>query len=254
MATTTRRPLLRSALAIAVAWTAAAVLSSPAQASTGFDEMIAVHRSEAAPSALPLLRADPRAGAWVATRPADGHWVLVAGAADRVGDANCPALLRHSFTPIRGGSPQSLCQYQGKVLLVVNTASQCGFTYQYEGLEALYGKYRDRGLVVVGFPSNDFGGQEPGTNREIAEFCRTKYGVKFPMFEKQSVTSLGENPFYAELSAKTGQKPRWNFHKYLIDRQGSRVQSFGSGVEPGSRDLVGSIERLLAEPVPANRS
>ena len=147
-----------------------------------------------------------------------------------------------------------MCQYQGKVLLVVNTASQCGFTYQYEGLEALYRKYKDRGLVVVGFPSNDFGGQEPGTNKDIAEFCRTKYGVQFPMFEKQSVTSLADNAFYAELAAKTGDKPRWNFHKYLVDRQGQRVQSFASTVEPGNRDLVGTIERLLAERAPANRS
>ena len=139
-------------------------------------------------------------------------------------------------------------------MLVVNTASECGFTYQYEGLEALYRKYRERGLVVVGFPSNDFGGQEPGTNQQIATFCRTKYGVQFPMYEKASVTRLDDNALYADLQAKTGEKPRWNFHKYLIDRQGNPVLSFASRVEPASRDLVGAIERLLAEPVPATRS
>ena len=168
--------------------------------------------------------------------------------------AACPALLQHTFPRLQDEKPQSLCQYSGQVLLVVNTASECGFTYQYEGLEALHRKYRDRGLVVVGFPSNDFGGQEPGTNKDIAEFCRTKYGVQFPMYEKQSVTRLADNPFYAELQARTGEKPRWNFHKYLVDRNGQRVQSFASSVEPGSRELTGSIERLLAERPAANRS
>ena len=115
-------------------------------------------------------------------------------AAATVSPEACPALLRHSFTPVQGGAPQSLCQYQGKVVLVVNTASKCGYTYQYEGLEALYRKYRDRGLVVLGFPSDDFGGQEPGSNKEIAEFCRTVYGVQFPMFEKASVTRDRREP------------------------------------------------------------
>jgi glutathione peroxidase len=166
---------------------------------------------------------------------------------------DCPALLRHSFTPIQGGAPQSLCHYQGKVLLVVNTASQCGYTYQYEGLEALYRKFKDRGLVVIGFPSNDFGGQEPGTNKDIAEFCRTVYGVQFPMYEKQSVGKLAANPLYGELVARTGQAPKWNFHKYVIDRTGARVTSFKSDTDPDSRELVGLIERLLAERPPAER-
>jgi glutathione peroxidase len=166
----------------------------------------------------------------------------------------CPALLRHEFVPITGGSQQSLCQHQGRVVLVVNTASKCGYTHQYEGLEALYRKYGQRGLVVVGFPSNDFGGQEPGSNREIAEFCRTVYGVQFPMYEKQGGSRLAANPFFAELAAKTGQAPRWNFHKYVIDRSGTRVTSFASDVEPGNRDLVALIERLLAERAPAART
>src|SRR3954470_15406709 len=107
-----------------------------------------------------------------------------AGAQTRDDRAGCPALLDHTFNRLQTGQSESLCQYQGKVVLVVNTASYCAYTGQYEGLEALYRKYKDRGLVVLGFPSNDFGGQEPGTNTEIAEFCRLTYGVQFPMFEK----------------------------------------------------------------------
>lgn len=159
----------------------------------------------------------------------------------------CPTVLNYTFNRLQTGKPESLCQYRGKVVLIVNTASYCGYTHQYEGLEALYRKYRDRGLVVVGFPSNDFGGQEPGTNNEIAEFCRLTYGVEFPMFEKSSVTSIRTNPLYAELLARTGQAPKWNFHKYLVDRDGSRVTSFGSRVEPDNRDLIAALERLLAE-------
>jgi glutathione peroxidase len=251
---TNTQPLLPPSRLIAAAFAllVAAVASSPGAASTGLDELVGAHRQSRA-TLHALLRADPtRRDEGSAIADHGGAWIRVAGEA-RPADG-CPALLRHAFTPIQGGPPQSLCQYQGKVVLVVNTASQCGFTYQYEGLEALYRKYRDRGLVVVGFPSNDFGGQEPGANKEIAEFCRTKYGVQFPMFEKLSVTSLADNALYAALHAKTGDKPRWNFHKYLIDRQGARVESFASGVEPGSRELVGAIERLLAERAPANRS
>ena len=170
------------------------------------------------------------------------------------GESACPALLRHSFTPIQGGAPQSLCQYQGKVLLVVNTASQCGYTPQYEGLEALFRKFRERGLVVIGFPSNDFGGQEPGTNKDIAEFCRTVYGVQFPMYEKQAAGKLADNPLYGELMSRTGQAPKWNFHKYVIDRTGARVTSFVSDTEPNSRELVGLIERLLAESPEAGKA
>jgi glutathione peroxidase len=126
--------------------------------------------------------------------------------------ASCPALLQHSFKRLQDEAPQNLCQYSGKVLLVVNTASYCGFTPQYEGLEALYAKYAPRGLVIVGFPSNDFGKQEPGQGQQ------------------------------------TGQAPGWNFHKYLIDRQGKQVSSFASAVEPGSPPLVKAIEAALAQP------
>jgi len=162
-------------------------------------------------------------------------------------DATCPALLRHTFNRLQGGQTESLCQFKGKVLLVVNTATYCGYTYQYEGLEALYREYKDRGLVVVGFPSNDFGSQEPGSNKEIAEFCRTTYGIEFPMYEKTAGVRVAANPLYAELVARTGQAPKWNFHKYLVDRKGERVQSFGSDVEPGARSFRATVERLLAE-------
>jgi glutathione peroxidase len=158
----------------------------------------------------------------------------------------CPELLNYSFNRLQTGQAESLCQYRGKVVLIVNTASYCGYTHQYEGLEALYRKYKSRGLVVVGFPSNDFGGQEPGSNKEIAEFCRLTYGVEFPMFEKSSVTSIKTNPLYAELLARTGQSPTWNFHKYLVDRDGKQVTSFGTRVEPDSSDLVSAVERMLA--------
>jgi len=160
--------------------------------------------------------------------------------------APCPALLDREFNRLQTGKPESLCQYRGKVLLIVNTASYCGYTHQYEGLEALYRKYRDRGLVVLGFPSNDFE-QEPGSNKEIAQFCRLTYGVEFPMFEKSSVKSLATNPLYADLVARTGQGPKWNFHKYLIDRSGIPVASFASRVEPTDRELLALLEKLLAD-------
>jgi glutathione peroxidase len=162
-------------------------------------------------------------------------------------NANCPPLLRHTFNQLQNGEAQSLCQYQGKVLLVVNTASKCGYTPQYDGLEALYRKYKDRGLVVIGFPSNDFGSQEPGSNKQIAEFCRTTYGVQFPLYEKTTVKDLAGNPFYSELARATGHAPKWNFHKYLVDREGKAVASFVSDVAPQSRELVTRIEALLSQ-------
>jgi len=171
------------------------------------------------------------------------------------GDAEtCPPVLNHTFNSLQTGKTESLCQFRGKVLLIVNTASYCGYTHQFEGLEALYRKYKTSGLVVLGFPSNDFGGQEPGTNKEIAEFCRLTYGVEFPMFEKASVKSVSTNPLFAELGARTGQSPQWNFHKYLIDRDGKRVSSFGTRVEPDSPELVTALEKLLAEKPAAAKS
>jgi glutathione peroxidase len=161
--------------------------------------------------------------------------------------ADCPALLRYRFNRLQTGESQSLCQFQGKVLLIVNTASYCGYTGQYEGLEALYRKYKGRGLVVVGFPSNDFGGQEPGTNHEIAQFCRLTYGVQFPMFEKSSVTKVSENPLFASLAASTGTAPQWNFYKYVVDRKGQPIAGYGSRTTPDDKELVRILERALAE-------
>jgi glutathione peroxidase len=155
----------------------------------------------------------------------------------------CPALLDSSMQTLLQ-QPQSLCEYAGKVLLVVNTASECGYTPQYEGLEALYRKYGKRGLVVLGFPMNDFGGQEPGSNKEISTFCVNQYAIDFPMFAK---TDLKRNPLYADLMKASGEAPSWNFHKYLVDRKGARVQSFGTRVEPNDPKLVAAIERLLEE-------
>jgi glutathione peroxidase len=157
--------------------------------------------------------------------------------------AACPSLLDRSMQTLDERN-QPLCEYAGKVLLVVNTASQCGYTPQYDGLEALYRKYKSKGLVVMGFPMNDFGGQEPGSNKEISTFCVNEYAIDFPMFAK---TGLKTNPLYSDLAKATGEMPKWNFHKYLVDRTGKRVQSFGTKVEPDDAKLVGAIEHLLED-------
>ena len=136
--------------------------------------------------------------------------------------------MNKSFPRLQDEKPQSLCQYAGQVVLVVNTASYCGFTSQYKGLEALYTKYRDKGLVVLGFPSNDFGSQEPGSAKEIAEFCTNTYGVKFPMFAKSHVRGDEVNPLHAELIKATGTTPKWNFYKYLIGRDGKAVAAYSA--------------------------
>lgn len=157
----------------------------------------------------------------------------------------CPALLDHRFERLQDGAPQNLCQYAGKVALVVNTASYCGFTSQYKGLEALYARYRDRGFVVLGFPSNDFGGQEPGNAKQIAELCYNTYGVQFPMFGKTAVSSPQANPLHAALIRATGQAPQWNFHKYLIDRTGKPIASYSSQTTPDDASLAAAIEKAL---------
>lgn len=162
---------------------------------------------------------------------------------------NCSPLLSHSFPRLQDEAPQSLCQYQGKVILVVNTASFCGFTSQYEDLEKVYAKYKDRGLVVLGFPSNDFGQQEPGSNKDIADFCKNTYDVKFPMFAKSSVSGSKPNPLFKMLIAKTGTTPKWNFYKYLIDRNGNVVDSYGSLTKPTSSSITSEIEKLLGEKI-----
>jgi glutathione peroxidase len=170
---------------------------------------------------------------------------LAALAPSIAAESPCPALLDHKFANLMD-EPVSLCQFGGKVLLIVNTASECGYTPQYEGLERLYRRYRDKGFAVLGFPANDFGGQEPGSNKEIAQFCRLNYGVTFPMFAKTSVVGAQANPLYRALAAKTGKPPRWNFHKYLLDRAGQPVAVFESAVEPEDRRVTAQIEKLLA--------
>ncbi|HSV71274.1 MAG TPA: glutathione peroxidase [Methylibium sp.] len=167
-------------------------------------------------------------------------WVGHAGAQA----ATCPALLDRTLPRLQDEKPQNLCQYAGKVVVVVNTASFCGFTPQYKGLEALHARYQARGLVVLGFPSNDFS-QEPGANKEIAAFCESTYGVKFPMFAKTRVKGEAADPLYAELAKRTGKAPGWNFHKYVIDRQGESVRSYATVVSPDSTSFIADIERLL---------
>jgi glutathione peroxidase len=159
--------------------------------------------------------------------------------------AACPSLLNHQFKRLQDDAPQNLCQYAGKVTLVVNTASYCGYTSQYEGLEALYAAYRERGLVVLGFPSNDFGGQEPGNSKQIADFCFNTYGVKFPMFAKSAVTGKQANALHAQLAASSGQAPAWNFHKYLVGRDGKLIASYPGKVTPQDGRLKAAIEKAL---------
>jgi glutathione peroxidase len=160
-------------------------------------------------------------------------------------------LLDREYRQLAGKEKVNLQEtYGGQVLLVVNTASKCGFTPQYEGLEAMYAKYKDRGFAVLGFPSNDFMGQEPGSEEDIQEFCTLTYGVKFPMFEKVQVRGSGATPLYVDLQKATGEAPAWNFHKYLIDRDGKVVASFGSRTAPDDPKLVAEIEKLLAAPAP----
>jgi len=129
--------------------------------------------------------------------------------------------------------------------LIVNTASECGYTPQYDGLEKLYRRYRAKGFVVLGFPANDFGAQEPGSNKEIAQFCQVNYGITFPVFTKTTVVGAKANPLFRELAARTGKPPQWNFHKYLIDQTGQPVAAFESAVEPADRQITGRIEKLL---------
>ena len=155
----------------------------------------------------------------------------------------CSTLLAHKVPDILG-QPHDLCAHAGKVVLVVNVASQCGYTPQYKGLQALHERYKSRGLVILGFPANDFGQQEPGTNAEIAEFCDRTYAVKFDMLGKTSVAP-GGSAFFDGLAQASGERPKWNFHKYLIGRDGKTVASFPSKVEPESKEFVAKLEALL---------
>ena len=161
--------------------------------------------------------------------------------------AACPALLDYTFPGLKDGKPMPLCQYEGKVILVVNTASYCGFTSQYDGLEKLYARLKGKGLVVLGFPSNDFGDQEPGSDKEIADFCRTTYSIDFPMVAKSVVSGSNANPFFAKLAQVSGSKPKWNFHKYLINHDGTQVVAYSSLTKPDDKDLLKKIDEFLGK-------
>lgn len=163
---------------------------------------------------------------------------------------NCPALLNHQFPRLQDEKSISMCQFKGQVLLVVNTASFCGFTGQYEELEKVHSQYKDKGFSVVGFPSGDFGNQEYKSNKEIAAFCNNTFGVKFPMFAKTVVKGDSANPFYKQLAQASGEQPGWNFHKYLINRKGEVVGTFNSAVSPTSPEMNQAIRRALdAHPI-----
>jgi glutathione peroxidase len=162
------------------------------------------------------------------------------------GDTALPQSL-HGFTVNRlNGKPEELKTYEGKVVLLVNTASECGYTPQYQGLETLWQEYQSKGVVVLGFPSNDFGGQEPGSSQEIATFCQRNYGVSFPMFEKVVTKGPKAAPLFKFLSAAAGE-PKWNFHKYLVDKQGKVVKAFPSSVTPESAELRSAIDAALTK-------
>lgn len=154
----------------------------------------------------------------------------------------------HDFTLTSiDGNPAPLSSYKGKVLLLVNVASKCGYTPQYTGLQTLYDKYKDRGLVVVGVPANNFGGQEPGTNEEIKTFCTRNYNVTFPMMSKVSVKGEDKTPLYGYLTENTGGDVKWNFTKFLVDKNGKIVSRFESKVTPESPELTSAVEKALAQ-------
>jgi glutathione peroxidase len=174
--------------------------------------------------------------------------VTAATAPGNTASNGCAPLLQKTFRRLQDEAPQNLCQYRGKVLLVVNTASYCGFTSQYEGLERLFATHAGRGLVVLGFPSNDFGQQEPGNSKQIADLCYNTYGVKFPMFEKSAVVGPTANALYRELTAATGKSPQWNFHKYLIGRNGQVMGSYPSNTDPQDPRLLADLQNALKAP------
>lgn len=160
-------------------------------------------------------------------------------------DQTCSPLLDHQFRPLMGSQAHSLCeQYQGKVLLVVNTASRCGFTPQFDSLQRLYKKYQEQGFSVVGFPSDDFR-QELSSEEAVAEFCQINYGVDFPMYQKVNVSPTNPHPMFEKLAQETGFPVTWNFHKYLIDQSGQVRRHFPSHVDPLAREITQSIESLL---------
>jgi glutathione peroxidase len=166
-------------------------------------------------------------------------------------NSQCPALLNFTMPRLQDDKPQNLCQYTGRVLLVVNTASYCGYTEQYRDLEAVHEKYKKKGMTVLGFPSNDFGGQEPKSNKAIADLCTNTFGVKFPMFAKSQVVqnaSANASPFYEAMSKAAKTQPQWNFHKYLIGKNGQVIASFPSNIAPLDARITRAIEAALIAP------
>ncbi len=158
-------------------------------------------------------------------------------------DADCPAVLKYEFNTLERGNAVNLCTVKAKAILVVNTASECGYTPQYDGLEKLHKRYAKDGLVIVGVPANDFGSQEKGSNAQIATFCKSNYGVSFLMSQKLEMP-LKDNSLFANLIKASGEAPKWNFHKYLIKRD-NKVQSFGTKIDPQSASLKTAIEAAL---------
>ena len=177
-------------------------------------------------------------------RPSLVSLVLLASLPLSATERKVPMSLHEITLRTLDGKPQSLAAYKGRVVLAVNVASECGFTPQYAGLQKLYLDYKDRGLVVLGFPCNQFGAQEPGTAAQIETFCQTTYGVTFPLFEKLDVKGAHQAPLYQFLTAKHGE-PAWNFHKYLVGKDGQVLRAFPSKVAPDSPELRAAIEAAL---------
>ena len=169
--------------------------------------------------------------------------LLLLGASNMAAAASCLPLYNHQFTTLQGDMI-NLCDYQDKPILVVNTASKCGFTPQFDALEGLYNKYKNNGLLVIGFPSNDFK-QELTDNKQIGDFCKLTYAVKFPMMTKSSVSGPNANPLYKQLIEKTGQAPQWNFYKYVILPGGTDVSVYSSKITPDSAEILGKIKPSL---------
>jgi glutathione peroxidase len=222
------RPVLRSSV-----WQAVAVMAA-------LGAGCKANESPKAPEGDPAAAPAAAPSAPEAVAPAAAEAVAPSAAAEPA----APSI--HAFEMNRlDGTKTSLSAWSGKVVLVVNTASKCGYTPQYQGLQQLHAKYSERGFEVLGFPSNDFGGQEPGTAKEIQSFCVSMYDVNFPMFEKTKVIGAERSPLYALLSEARGE-PKWNFHKYLVDKHGRPVEAWGSKVEPGAPEIASSIEAQLA--------
>jgi len=171
---------------------------------------------------------------------------MIFSSASAVAEGGAQTAYDFSFKTING-EPLPLSDFRGKVILVVNTASQCGFTGQYDSLQTVWSKFRDKGLVVLGIPSNDFGNQEPGNNKEIKNFCEAKFGITFPMTEKVSVKGNEAHPFYIWAKKNHGKSaiPKWNFHKIIIDKNGKIADTYSSITNPSSKKFIKTIEKLI---------